>query len=182
MSPFSKFNTNQFTFWKWRKLFVWILSIKTESEWRQGRESRGTGPGLSPPFLYEKKIGDLLRGESPQPPHFKSLISIPPPPNPTPPPTSRPNPSRDELGNMLRRPYEIKYQVNWLVSISSHDNDFTKSAVQNRWLIWVKGGRWHVHEQDKVSEKLFRDNLCTYVTDDWSRSLKYQSSDKVTWK
>lgn len=93
-------------------------------------ETKKAEPGnwarFESPFSLRKKIGDLLRGESPQPPHFKSLISIPPPP------TSRPNPSRDELGNMLRRPYEIKYQVNWLVSISSHDNDFTKSAVQNR--------------------------------------------------
>ena len=58
-------------------------NIKTESELRQGWRSRGTEPGLNPPFLYEKKKGDLLRGESPQPPHFKSLVSIPPP---TPPP------------------------------------------------------------------------------------------------
>ena len=102
-------------------------NIKTESELRQGWRSRGTGPGLNPPFLYEKKKGDLLRGESPQPPHFKSLVSIPPP-NPTP----LPNPSRDELGNILRRLYEIKYQVILLVSMSGQDNDFTKSAVQGR--------------------------------------------------
>lgn len=162
---------------------ICMNSLNKDRIWVETRKGEpGNWARFESPFSLRKKIGDLLRGESPQPPHFKSLISIPPPPQPTPPPTSRPNPSRDELGNMLRRPYEIKYQVNWLVWISSHDNDFTKSAVQNRWLIWVKGGRWHVHEQDKVSEKLFRDNSCTYVTDEWSRSLKYQSSDKVTWK
>lgn len=88
----------------------------------------GNWAGFESSFSLRKKKGDLLRGESPQPSHFKSLVNIPPPPNPTP----RPNPSRDELGNILRRLYDIKYQVILLVSMSGHDNDFTKSAVQNR--------------------------------------------------